>query len=134
MKAISYSFIILVTNECLHVVAQVGISHDVIPWQDCAPLGLLVAAVQYEVARVEISPLGTPLLLLGQTDIDIIPRGTRERPSSFQSALVRCAGELPPSSHFLEPPDPPPYSSGGGHVTASQLTTVVLVLVYAMLR
>lgn len=107
---------------------QVGVSRDVTPWQSCAPLGLLVAAVQYEVVRVEISPLGTPLLLLGQADIDVIPRGPRDRPSSFQPPLVRCAGELPPSSHFLKPPSTPPYYSGTRPTAASSLRTAVLLL------
>lgn len=111
---------------------QVGVSRDVTPWQSCAPLGLLVAAVQYEVARVEISPLGTPLLLLGQADIDVIPRGPRDRPSSFQPPLVRCAGELPPSSHFLQLSSPPPYYSGDRPTAAASLRTLVLLLLLVL--
>ncbi|XP_046685733.1 protein APCDD1-like [Homalodisca vitripennis] len=80
---------------------KVGVPRDVTPWHGCSPLGLLVPSVQYELARVEISPRGTPLLFLGQSDASSAPWGPRERPTAFQPPLVQCSGELPLFSHFL---------------------------------
>ena len=57
---------------------QVGKTRDVTPWHGCAALGIIVPSTEYEVARVEISPSGTPMLLLGQADTDNARRGPQD--------------------------------------------------------
>ena len=62
----------------------------------CAPLGIVVPAVRYELLRVDVDAWGQSLLYLGQPDTENQRGGPSERPTAYQPALVRCRGLPPP--------------------------------------
>ncbi|XP_068081967.1 protein APCDD1-like [Anabrus simplex] len=69
---------------------RVGIPRDLGPSLGCAPFGIAVTGVEYELVRVEVDIHGNPLLFLGQPDTDNRRRGPGDRPTAFQPPLVQC--------------------------------------------
>ncbi|KAK3908429.1 Protein APCDD1 [Frankliniella fusca] len=81
---------------------QVGVPRDLTATHGCAPLGLVVPAVRYELVRVDMDSWGQSLLYLGQPDTENRRGGPAERPTAYQPPLVRCRG-LPPPVPALTP-------------------------------
>lgn len=75
---------------------QVGVPRDLTATHGCAPLGIVVPAVRYELVRVDVDSWGQSLLYLGQPDTENRRGGPSERPTAYQPALVRCRGLPPP--------------------------------------
>ncbi|XP_026273849.1 protein APCDD1-like [Frankliniella occidentalis] len=75
---------------------QVGVPRDLTATHGCAPLGLVVPTVRYELVRVDMDSWGQSLLFLGQSDTENRRGGPSERPTAYQPPLVRCRGLPPP--------------------------------------
>lgn len=69
---------------------------DLTSTHGCAPLGLVVPAVRYELVRMDVDAWGQSLLYLGQPDTENRRGGPAERPTAYQPPLVRCRGLPPP--------------------------------------
>ncbi|KAL1129334.1 hypothetical protein AAG570_013863 [Ranatra chinensis] len=109
---------------------QVGVTRDVTPSQGCAPLGITVPSVEYELVRVETEPSsGHTVLMLGHTD-GPKKAAAKRRPTAFQPPLLQCNGpELPPLSHLLNGYSPAPR----GPLPATLLTLAAVTLLTALL-
>lgn len=75
---------------------RVGVARDLTAAHGCAPLGLVVPAIRYELVRVDVDTWGQSLLYLGQPDTENRRGGPAERPTAYQPPLVRCRGLPPP--------------------------------------
>lgn len=75
---------------------RVGVPRDLTAAHGCAPLGLVVPAIRYELVRVDVDSWGQSLLYLGQPDTENRRGGPSERPTAYQPPLVRCRGLPPP--------------------------------------